>query len=49
MIHPLTSYEQYIRIKQKIREIGFTGEIKRSLLYSEPEGFEFQFGPKDIG
>lgn len=46
LVHPLVPYADFKRTKLEIRKMGFAGEIKRSLLYKKPEGFEIQWGPR---
>ncbi|MBX8575218.1 DUF2971 domain-containing protein [Pseudomonas cichorii] len=42
MIDPRVSYDDFLKLKAKIREnTGFVGEIKRSLLYRLPETLTF--------
>jgi hypothetical protein len=46
MIDPRLKKERADRLKVAIREqTGFSGPIKRSLLYAPPKGFVFPLGP----
>ena len=45
MVHPMVSYQEYKDFRTAFLAMGFTGAIKRSLLYQEPRGFTFKFGP----
>lgn len=45
MLHPLLTKEEANKLEAEIKiKTNFKGEIKRSLLYAPPEGFEFKVG-----
>lgn len=47
MLHPQLDRAEYKALKKVIRSLGFKNEIKHSMMYRQPEGFQFHFRPRN--
>lgn len=47
MLHPKLDRTEYKTLEKIIRSLGFTNEIKHSMMYRQPKDFQFHFGPRN--